>query len=269
MTTPLLKDFPINDLLSATEMDRIRTAVQGIFNHLRMNRNTKNPIQRALRLVESISRDVSSQLLKVLGTRRLMYIPYEEFEKVMSQCHEVFTTWDDKLRGLMVDIVKKKRCDHLKMVWRVNLTYKRLQERMQHMVKFRRQHEQLRTVIAQHISQTHQLEVKPEAIALETADANAIEEVNLADQNAGSWCPIITKVGSANEMFRIFSRFNALFIRPHTMEYQTQLIQRVNDDIETLREKFKVQYMQSMRVEDVLYEGWANHVEGQTLTETL
>ena len=70
-------------------------------------------------------------------------------------------------------------------------------------------------------------------------------------------------------MFRIFSRFNALFIRPHIMEYQTQLIQRVNDDIETLREKFKVQYMQSMRVEDVLYEGWANQVEGQTLTETL
>ena len=44
-------------------------------------------------------------------------------------------------------------------------------------------------------------------------------------------------------MFRIFSRFTELFIRPHTREYQTQLIQRVNDDIETLREKFKVQYM--------------------------
>ena len=84
---PLMKDFPINDLLSATELDRM--AVQGIFNHLRKNRNTKYPVQRALRLVESISRDVSSQLLKVLGTRRLMYIPYEEFEKVMSQ--EVFT----------------------------------------------------------------------------------------------------------------------------------------------------------------------------------
>ena len=79
---PLMKDFPINDLLSATELDRIRTSVQGIFNHLRKIRNTKYPIQRALRLVEAISRDVSSQLLKVLGTRRLMYIPYEEFEKV-------------------------------------------------------------------------------------------------------------------------------------------------------------------------------------------
>lgn len=49
---------------------------------------------------------------------------------------------------------------------------------------------------------------------------------------------------SANEMFRIFSRFNALFVRPHIRgairEYQAQLIQRVKDDIESLHEKFKV-----------------------------
>ena len=50
---------------------------------------------------------------------------------------------------------------------------------------------------------------------------------------------------NANEMLRIFSRFNALFIRPHIRgairEYQTQLIQRVKDDIESLQEKFKAQ----------------------------
>lgn len=50
---------------------------------------------------------------------------------------------------------------------------------------------------------------------------------------------------NANEMFRIFSRFNALFVRPHIRgairEYQTQLIQRVKDDIEALHEKFKVE----------------------------
>lgn len=51
---------------------------------------------------------------------------------------------------------------------------------------------------------------------------------------------------NANEMFRIFSRFNALFVRPHIRgairEYQTQLIQRVKDDIESLHEKFKVAF---------------------------
>lgn len=81
---PLMKDFPLNDLLSATELDKIRQALVAIFTHLRKIRNTKYPIQRALRLVEAISRDLSSQLLKVLGTRKLMHVAYEEFEKVCS-----------------------------------------------------------------------------------------------------------------------------------------------------------------------------------------
>ncbi|CAF5211553.1 unnamed protein product, partial [Rotaria magnacalcarata] len=54
---------------------------------------------------------------------------------------------------------------------------------------------------------------------------------------------------NANEMFRIFSRFHELFVRPHIggaiREYQTQLIQRVKDDIESLHEKFKQQYVHS------------------------
>lgn len=342
---PLMKDFPINDLLSATELDRIRTAVQSIFSHLRKIRNTKYPIQRALRLIEAISRDLSQQLLKVLGTRRLMHIPFDEFERVMNQCFEIFSCWDDefeKLQGLLRDIVKKKRDEHLKMVWRINPAHKKLQNRMEHMRKFRRQHEQLRTVIVRVLRPSRQAIQNIESSgdnkqqSLEAADANAIEEVNLAYENVKEVdCLDITKEGSeaydaavkryeeridrvetritahlrdqlgtaknANEMFRIFSRFNALFVRPHIRgairEYQTQLIQRVKDDIEALHEKFKVQYPQSKscclsdvrdlppvagsiiwarqidnqltmylkRVEDVLGKGWETHIDGQKL----
>ena len=62
---PLMKDFPLDDLLAATELDKIRAALSAIFTHLKKIRSTKYPIQRALRLVEAISRDLSSQLLKV------------------------------------------------------------------------------------------------------------------------------------------------------------------------------------------------------------
>lgn len=51
---------------------------------------------------------------------------------------------------------------------------------------------------------------------------------------------------NANEMFRIFSQYNALFVRPRIRgairEYQTQLIQKVKEDIEHLHDKFKVGY---------------------------
>ena len=51
----------------------------------------------------------------------------------MSQCHEVLTTWDDeydRLQGLMRDIVQKKRDEHRKMVRRVNISRKWLQEKI-------------------------------------------------------------------------------------------------------------------------------------------
>ena len=76
--------------------------------------------------------------MQVLGTRRLMHIPYEEFERVMSACFDVFSAWDDeydKLQGLLRDLVKKKREEHLRMVWRVNPAHKRLQGRLDHMRK--------------------------------------------------------------------------------------------------------------------------------------
>ncbi|XP_050295050.1 dynein heavy chain, cytoplasmic isoform X2 [Anthonomus grandis grandis] len=346
---PLMKDFPINDLLSATELERIRAAVQLIFAHLRKVRSTKYKIDRCLKLVEAISRDLGAQLLKVLGTRRLMHIPFDEFDKVMIQCFEVFAIWEDeyeKLQALLRDIIKKKRDEHIKMVWRINPQHKKLQARMEHMRKFRRQHEQLRMVIVRVLRPSirenqapiegEELEQPKPIFSLDAADANAIEEVNLAYENFKEVdCLDISKDGqdaweaadkryneridrvearitahlrdqlgtakNANEMFRIFSRFNALFVRPHIRgairEYQTHLIQRVKDDIEALHEKFKVQYPQSnsakiskdrdlppvagsivwakqidhqlttylRRVEDVLGKGWENHIEGQQL----
>ncbi|KAJ8974295.1 hypothetical protein NQ317_014466 [Molorchus minor] len=318
----LMKDFPINDLLSATELERIRAAVQLIFAHLRKVRSTKYPIQRCLRLVEAISRDLGTQLLKVLGTRRLMHIPFEEFEKVMTQCFDVFAIWEDEYEKLQA-LLRKKRDEHMKMVWRISAQHKKLQSRMEQMRKFRRQHEQLRTVIVRVLRPTiretaapiegEELEPPKPTFSLDAADANAIEasrkEVNLAYENVKEVdCLDISKEGqdawdaavqryeeridrvearitahlrdqlgtakNANEMFRIFSRFNALFVRPHIRgairEYQTHLIQRVKDDIEALHEKFKAPFLKGsiptkQQCENKQSKGWENHIEGQKL----
>lgn len=48
---------------------------------------------------------------------------------------------------------------------------------------------------------------------------------------------------NANEMFRVFSKFNALFVRPKIrgaiQEYQTQLIDSVKEDIKRLHDKVR------------------------------
>ena len=69
-----MKDFPLNDLLSVTELDRMSPALSSIFTHLRKIRSTKYPVQRALRLVEAISRDLSNQVLKVDYISNLTYL---------------------------------------------------------------------------------------------------------------------------------------------------------------------------------------------------
>lgn len=56
------------------------------------------PIRRTLPLVEAISRDFNDQLLRVLGSQRLMYMDYAKFEGVMAQVAEVFATWDENMK---------------------------------------------------------------------------------------------------------------------------------------------------------------------------
>lgn len=62
----LMKDLPLNELMAATDMDSIKNALANIFTHMKKLRNTKYPIARALRFVEAISKDVSTQMLKVI-----------------------------------------------------------------------------------------------------------------------------------------------------------------------------------------------------------
>lgn len=64
--SPLMKDFPVNELLAAGSLEAIKVAVAAIYAHLRKIRTTSYPAQRAIYLVEAISRDLSSQLLKVV-----------------------------------------------------------------------------------------------------------------------------------------------------------------------------------------------------------
>jgi hypothetical protein len=56
------------------------------------------PIRRALPLVEAISRDFNDQLLKVLGSQKLMYMEYDTFERTMAVCQSVFNTWEEMMK---------------------------------------------------------------------------------------------------------------------------------------------------------------------------
>ncbi|KAI6112761.1 dynein, cytoplasmic, heavy polypeptide 1, partial [Pisolithus sp. B1] len=147
------------------------------------------------------------------------------------------------------------------------------------------------------------LDVLVEGMEIWVAAENAYSEqaVRVENQIIAQLHDRLGMAHNANKMFRVFSKFNALFVQPKIhgaiQEYQTQLIDLVKEDIKRLHGKFKTQYhfseayhMSQMhdllpiagaiiwalqiewqllaymkQVEDVLGKGWELYAEGQKL----
>ncbi|KAI0358856.1 dynein heavy chain protein 2 [Trametes cingulata] len=326
----LMKDFPLNELLSATDLDKIQEAVVLIFGHI--NRKLKlspYPIRRALPLVEAISRDFNDQLLRVLTSHRLLYTPYETFERLLSQTMAIFRTWDDHMKEFtnVAREVTRKRAEKFIPI-KVIPAHAKLQDRIRYLRDWRKQHEQLAVMTAPtkglggvgneiggmdmeaEVKEAYEvmkridvLDVSTEGSEIWVAAENAYNErvARVENQIIARLRDRLGTARNANEMFRVFSKFNALFVRPKIrgaiQEYQTQLIDSVKEDIKRLHEKFKTQYRLSeayhmsqmrdlppisgaiiwarqidrqlqtymKRVEDVLGKGWELYAEGQKL----
>ena len=143
----LMKDFPLNELLAATDLDRIHDALLAVFAHI--NKKLKlspYPIRRALPLVEAISKDLSDQLLRVLRSQKLMYASYTAFESALGTVAAIFATWDDCIKEFtnVAREVTRKRAEKFLPI-KINAFHVKegFQERIEYLRIFRKHHEQL------------------------------------------------------------------------------------------------------------------------------
>lgn len=340
----LMREFPLDELLSATSLTKVQDAVLQIFNHL--NKKLKicpYPIRRALPLVEAISADLDSQIHSLLSGRKLMHLEYRDFENLMAVAEGIFRAWDDSIKeftGVAREVARKRSEKFIPI--KINARHAKTQERLAYIKAFRHGHEQLQrtiqSVLVPQQGEKGNLLTQGETGTLvdDIGDGNAVEEVSqafavLRDVDVLDVSPEGTEIWisaenaynertsrvensiiarlrdrlatakTANEMFRVFSKFNALFVRPKIrgaiQEYQNQLIESVKLDIAALHERFKQQYGHSeahamaqlhdlppisgaiiwarqierqlqaymKRVEDVLGKGWEMYHEGQKL----
>jgi hypothetical protein len=258
-----MKDFPLNELLSATDLDKIQESLVLIFGHI--NRKLKlspYPIRRALPLVEAISRDFNDQLLRILTSHRLPYTPYETFDRLLSQTMNIFRTWDDLIKEFtnVAREVARKRSEKFIPI-KVVAAHAKLQERTRYLRDWRKQHEQLSVMTGptQGLGNVSK-EVGGMDMEEEVKEAyEIVKRIDVLDVSVGQWyflrafciChssifystdgneiwvaaenaynervarvenQIIARLRdrlgtarNANEMFRVFSKFNALFVRP-------------------------------------------------------
>ncbi|KAJ7210662.1 dynein heavy chain [Mycena haematopus] len=328
----LMKDFPLNELLSATDLTKIQESITLIFGHI--NRKLKlspYPIRRALPLVEAISRDFNDQLLRILTSHRLPYTPYETFDRLLGQVTTIFRTWDDLIKEFtnVAREVTRKRSEKFIPI-KVANAHAKLQERCRYLKDWRSKHEQLAVMtgptrgisgsvldmgiggmdMEEEVKEAYEivkridvLDVSVEGTEIWVAAENAYNErvARVENQIIARLRDRLGTARNANEMFRVFSKFNALFVRPKIrgaiQEYQTQLIDSVKEDIKHLHDKFKTRFRDSeashmsqmrdlpaiasaiiwarqierqlltymKRVEDVLGKGWELYAEGQKL----
>lgn len=361
----LMRDFPLDELLSATSLAKVEDSIMQIFSHLNKKlRICPYPIRRALALVESISSDLDDTMHRLLPGTELVELDYAEFNRVMSATNDIFRAWDDNIKEFtnVAREVTRRRNDKFIPI-KINPRHAQLQARLKYIQTFRENHEQLQRTIVTVLgpststagadggdggSGTQAASGAGGASGAsgmggmgggafdETGDMDAVEEVKQAwealrnvdlldvtPEGTAKWAraentynertarvenSIIARLRdrlatakNANEMFRVFSKFNALFVRPKIRgaiaEYQTQLIDNVKQAIAALHERFKQQYGNSeahamatlhdlppvsgaiiwarqiehqldnymKKVEDVLGADWALHAEGQKL----
>ncbi|BGP05267.1 dynein heavy chain [Rhodotorula toruloides] len=349
----LMKDFPLNELLAATDLNKIKDSINQIFVHV--NKKLKlspYPVRRILPLVEAISRDLQTQLHKVLTSQRLTYLDYPLFEQAMRAAEGVFQAWDESFKEFtnVAREVTRKRGERFIPI-KIDPGHAKLQERVLYFRHFRKQHHQLQVMVGPLGSETKRSTAVNGDGTKENGDVDGelarewsstlgdidmevevrqayegikgIDVLDVSDDGTQIWIAAETgynervarvenhiisrlrdRLGgakNANEMFRVFSKFNALFVRPKIRgaiaEYQSQLIDSVKDDIRRLQDKFKSGYQSSeayqmsqlrdhppisgaiiwarqierqlsgymKRVEDVLGTEWSHYADGQRL----
>jgi hypothetical protein len=141
----LMKEFPLDSLLSATDLEKMKESLALVFSHITKKlKLSPYPIRRALPLVEAISRDFNEQLVRLLTSYRLTYQPYETFERFLNQTQEVFRTWDEQIKEFtnVAREVTRRRAEKFIPI-KINSAHAALAERVRYIRDWRKQHEQL------------------------------------------------------------------------------------------------------------------------------
>ncbi|ETB60571.1 dynein heavy chain-like protein [Plasmodium yoelii 17X] len=261
----LMKDFPIDDLLGAQTVQQTMQAIRNIFNHLKKLKNTtKYPLSKSYNFVEALSRDLGNTMKKILSNQSLLSMDYQIFDVLISGCMEVFQLWNEEIRVFkdMVRELIKKRSFNERAPAKMVFEHVILQERLDDIRKFRKQHQKFKTVITKvfgndknvginlhkDINAAYNVLLSLDALDLSKSGNDLWEKTKLSYESKMNKVEsqitfkLRDKLGGAktsNEMFNVFSKFNPLFFRPKIkgaiQEYQNSLIQIVVEDIKKLQ----------------------------------
>ena len=233
----LLSGIPMNSLLASSDFATVRTIVEQIFTQLKKVKNARGySISRTVDLVNSINKDVFNQCMAVLSSQRVFNLTYSHFSSMMNDAASVFKTWEDETVSFWQFLMELGTRRNDKASLKFQNTLVPLEERLKVIQAFRDMHERFVTILQQVLSTQEQdrdlvhqvmsayerfrpynvsdlsesalneweLLMKEYNATLDQVDQSLVDTLRTRLENARS----------TEQMFDVFSRYNALFFRP-------------------------------------------------------
>lgn len=103
----LLKDIPLDEMLSAANLDKMQSSLDSVFSHInRRFRNSNYPVDRGLALIEAISADMNLGFQGLVNGRTLMRCSMPDFESIVNAAGALWLVWDEQVR-MFTDIARE------------------------------------------------------------------------------------------------------------------------------------------------------------------
>jgi dynein heavy chain 1 len=275
-----LKSYPVVDFQAARDFEKVSMATNAIFDHLPKVRQSRYySLERSAQLLEATTLTLRRSMESILHEQfsNFLFMDFKEFEnKVRFPTQDVFVQFEDRweqFKEFFLDQARRRKIPNpAKILEQIVLHHTPLANRLDQVHEFRSNHERLREVVHQVLQDDDDeqgaiqtVESAPRLIfsSLDLLDLgqggqkaleSALEEYDLQmdameERLAKLLRDKLTACQDAEDMFRVFARFNPLLtrtrVRVAVKEFQVQLIATVAQAVQKLQSKFTLKYESS------------------------
>eukprot|EP00934_Nitzschia_sp_Nitz4_P009291 Nitzschia sp. Nitz4//scaffold6_size259037//29898//42524//NITZ4_001045-RA/size259037-augustus-gene-0.315-mRNA-1//-1//CDS//3329556806//9281//frame0 len=275
-----LKPYPIVDYQAARDFEKVAQVTNAVFDHLPKIRQSRYySLDRSAMLLEAttltLRRAIESILQEQYGS--FLFMEYKQYEeKVRYPTQDVFVQFDDRweqFKEFFLDQARRRKiASPAKLLEQITLHHVPLSNRLDQIHEFRVNHERLREVVHQVLQDDEDEQGAIQTV--ESAPRQNLSSLNLLDLSPGGNKALemaleaydiqmdameerlarllrdkLTACQDAEDMFRVFARFNPLLtrtrVRVAVKEFQMQLIATVAQAVGKLQSKFTLKYESS------------------------
>jgi dynein heavy chain 1 len=220
-----LRDFPIEELLSASSLPPLSRAMVNCLLHFSKLKHSLYDFSRAVRLLEVLGHVVLARVVGILRERNVMQCGVDELRNIRAQSDLLFSDWKSNLtsqRTVLKDVAKRRNEKNATF----RFEFDSLQARLRVILEFREQHERLVVTLSDvlagtegdcisHLAEGFTLVLRANADLLDLTGAGAaawLASMQLYEKKLERVEEHITRIleerlgkaRSADEMFRLF-----------------------------------------------------------------